>query len=75
MQVLICKFRQDAYQLEEEIGDFIDCFFDETHDDSIENYINDLKQYKKSKMNDVDEAFFERSLIFYRHSLQNVLNF
>jgi hypothetical protein len=26
-------------------------------------------------MNDVDEAFFERSLIFYRHSLQNVLNF
>lgn len=75
IQVLVCKFRQDASEFNNNIiSDFIDYFFDQEHDVATENYIQDLEKYKKSKINNVNEAFVTRSLVFYRHALESLLD-
>jgi len=53
---------------------FIDYYFNEKHSQNITNYLQDLTRYKNGGMNNMNEAFLSCSVVFYRHSLEDLLD-
>jgi len=55
-------------------GDFVDYFLVKSHSKYTTEYLRDLKNYKNGKINNLNEAFLSRSVVFYRHTLENAIN-
>lgn len=72
LEVAINKLKIEANKLIN--NEFVDYYFNKYHDANIEKYLNDLTTYKRGKINNMNEAFLTRSVVFYRHSLESLLN-
>jgi len=72
IEIAISKLKTDARELIS--TEFVDYYFNSSHNDNIQTYLDDLSVYKKGKLNNMNEAFLSRSVVFYRHSLEDLLN-
>jgi len=72
MQVKISRLKLDGSVITD--SNFITFYFEQQHDTNIKNYLSDLSRYKTGKLNNMNEAFLSRSVVFYRHSLEDLLN-
>jgi hypothetical protein len=72
LKIEINAFRREA--IENGYKEFVPYFFKRSHSKYTAEYLRDLKKYKAGRINNLNEAFLSRSVVFYRHSLENAIN-
>jgi len=72
LKISINTFKREAN--ENGYSEFVKFFFKKSHTKYTSEYLRDLKDYKGGRINNLNEAFLSRSVVFYRHSLENAIN-